>query len=186
MSNKNTVGSKKNSLKETTEAVTGDLMHFDTTKFTSADLYSLGAVKIVMNDILCEYLVSLGYSQHMLIDNLKILIGAVSGIFGGVITYLSMTYDWPVIYKWIFMMVIVYYVINGVYHVLDYFFDHLDFTYKKESVRISTKINNDGIYSVNYKGKEHKMNVYEMFYENGAADRKEAERGFRKIFVEWD
>ncbi|ORD93672.1 hypothetical protein ECANGB1_1780 [Enterospora canceri] len=154
-----------------------------TKKMPYVDLHTRGNVRIVLNEFVVEYLAHLGYKQGLFYDNIKIVIGALSAVFGAVICYLSMTYRWDAIELYVSAMVLGYYVINVLYFGIDYLDNKcMKFYSKGKMIEIKTELNVHGIYSLRYRNKEHKALICDLIYETGQLDVVETVKWLNGIF----
>ena len=147
------------------------------------DIYTLGNVKVVLTDFGCEFLKLRNFTQNIQFDNIKIIIGLISGIFSITITYMSMIYKWASISLYIKLMVIGYYIINSLWYLIDYFEDG-KFIFFDGTTYLKVKIGLDihGIYTITYNNKNYKINAFDIIYENGKLDIPIIIKELNKIF----
>lgn len=147
------------------------------------DIYVLGNVKVVLTDFVCEFLKLRNFTQNIQLDNIKIIIGLISGLFSITITYMSMMCKWTSISLYIKLMVIGYYIINSFWYIIDYFEDGR-FVFFDGTRYLKMKIDLDvhGIYTITYNNKKHKINAFDIIYENGKLDIPIIIKELNKIF----
>ena len=151
------------------------------------DVHSLNNVRLICNDFLHIYFDFFGYKQNMFYDNIKIIIGLISGLFGLIICVISMKLDWDISYIFVLTMVLIYYVINGLYYIIEYFIEGSQLTFinkisNDKDIVITSDVNCDGIWEIKFKDKTHKLIVYDLFYSNGNMNTEEMYRSIHKIF----
>lgn len=137
------------------------------------DIYSQGNLKILLDDILDEYITKIGHKRNYLYLDVRNAIGVVSAVLAALCCYVSMYYKYEVIKSVVMFSVFSYMLINGISLLISY--KEAEKLYY-DSFSISTRINSryEYIILVYLKDKvaplKYNKSIFDLFDDKGQMD----------------
>lgn len=137
------------------------------------DIYTLSNLKIMLDDILNEYLLRSSHKRNYLYSDIKNIIGIISILLSSICCYLSMLYKYEIVKKYIALSVIIYFVINTISILIGYLEDG-KFYYN--DLYIKTRVDDVPTYIilVYSRGKvipvKYNKSIFDLFDETGRMD----------------
>lgn len=137
------------------------------------DIYNEANLKVLLDDLLNEYLVAKEMKRNYMLTDIKNLLGTGSVLCGAVATYVSLQYKFQAIFNILLVAVVVYFVLRSIVFLLDLYEDRA-FCYGNFYLKSSA--NKDALYSVEkYESRQkspvkYSRSLFELFDNTGRMD----------------
>lgn len=151
------------------------------------DLYTLSNLRVLLDDVLNEYLTRAGYKRLYVYQDIQNAIGIVSTVLGAAVTFLSMRYNFQAVKGQMSVYLAVYFVINAVSMLVKYREGRM---YYYESFTISTRADDVPAYIllVYMEGKlvplKYNKSMLDLFDETGKMDHDLFLNDVERLFIE--
>ncbi|KAI5168403.1 signal peptidase complex subunit 2 [Pancytospora epiphaga] len=137
-----------------------------------ADIYTLGNMKIILDDLLNEYLISRGFKRNYAFPDFRTTIGLISTVLAIIVTYLSLYYKFDDVSSSITFCIFLYFVLNAFVSVIGYFEEH---KIRYGTFYLVTKANIAPSYTIEYFTagsaiKKYTKSLYDLFDSSGRMD----------------
>ena len=150
------------------------------------DIYSINNLKVLLDDLMNEYLIKIGYKRKYLLLDIMNAIGILSILLASACCFMSMNYKYSQVCKLVTYCVILYFFINGISFLIQYFQDN-KMAYGK--MNIKTRIDDTSTYIILLYKKDgmaplkYHKSVFDLYYDSGRLDHQLFLKDLEKFFL---